>query len=120
MILSTLAGEPLPWPSAEELRMLRSIASFALLEATRHGEYRATFHGFRVHARRQPQALGDDARVDVILGVLSPNACGWVTVRATAGTEPSACVAVMAGEDVPLERWPGGASRVVRWLCQPG
>ena len=100
--------------------MLRSIALFALPEAARHGEYRATFRGFRVHARRQPQGVGDDVRVDVILGVQSPGACGWVTVCASAGTEPSARAAVFAGEDAPLEQGPGGAPRVVRWLCQPG
>jgi hypothetical protein len=55
-------------PGAEEFRMVRAIALLALLEAARNGEYRATFHGFRIHARRQcpPDA---DAYVEVNLCV---------------------------------------------------
>ncbi len=55
-------------PGAEEFRMVRAIALLALLEAARDGEYRATFHGFRIHARRQcpPDA---DAYVEVNLCV---------------------------------------------------
>ncbi len=41
------------FPSAEEMRMVRAIALLALLEAVRHGEYCATFHGFRVEAVRR-------------------------------------------------------------------
>ncbi len=40
--------------------MVRAIALLALLEAVRHGEYRATFHGFRVEAVRH-HGLGHDA-----------------------------------------------------------
>jgi hypothetical protein len=40
-------------PTAEECRMVRAIALLALREAARHGEYWATFRGFRVHALRQ-------------------------------------------------------------------
>ena len=32
--------------------MVRAIARLAILEASRHGESRATFHGFRVQAIR--------------------------------------------------------------------
>ena len=62
-------GGPVCFPSAEELRMVRAIALLALLEAARHGEYRATFHGFRVHALRQCSAPGADAFVEVNLCV---------------------------------------------------
>ncbi len=41
------------FPSAEDMRMVRAIALLALLEAVRHGEYRATFRGFRVEAVRR-------------------------------------------------------------------
>ena len=49
--------------------MVRAIAVFALLEAARHGEYRASFRGFRVQALRQCSAPGSDAFVEVILCV---------------------------------------------------
>ena len=49
--------------------MVRAIALFALLEAARHGEYRASFHGFRVQALRQCSAPGADAFVEVNLCV---------------------------------------------------
>ena len=61
-------GHPVSVPSAEEFRMVRAIALLALLEAARHGEYRATFHGFRVHALRQCPA-GADAFIEVNLCV---------------------------------------------------
>jgi len=57
------------FPSAEEMRMVRAIALLALLEAARHGEYRATFHGFRVEAVRH-HGLGQGApTVEVRLAV---------------------------------------------------
>jgi hypothetical protein len=58
------------YPGAEELRMVRAIARLALLEAARHGEYRATFHGFSVLARRQCPISGDGVVVAVNLYVL--------------------------------------------------
>ena len=60
----------LGYPGAEELRMVRAIARLALLEAARHGEYRATFHGFSVLARRQCPISGDGVVVAVNLYVL--------------------------------------------------
>ncbi len=45
-------ADPRRFPSAEDMRMVRAIALLALLEAVRHGEYRATFRGFRVEAVR--------------------------------------------------------------------
>lgn len=63
------AGALVRFPSTEELRMVRAIALLALLEAARHGEYRATFHGFRVQALRQCSAPGADAFVEVNLCV---------------------------------------------------
>ncbi|MGQ0522119.1 MAG: hypothetical protein ACT4P8_00475 [Betaproteobacteria bacterium] len=62
-------GEPLCFPNAEELRMVRAIALLALQEAARHGEYRATFHGFRVQALRKCLAPGSEAFVEVNLRV---------------------------------------------------
>lgn len=60
----------LGYPGVEELRMVQAIAQLALLEAARHGEYRATFHGFSVVARRQCPISGDDVVVAVNLCVL--------------------------------------------------
>ena len=60
-------GEATRFPSAEELRMVRAIALLALLEAARHGEYRATFRGFRVHALRRRPAPDAEAFVEVNL-----------------------------------------------------
>lgn len=63
------ASEPALCPSAEELRMVRAIALLALQEAARHGEYRATFHGFRIQALRKCSAPGSEAFVEVNLCV---------------------------------------------------
>ena len=49
--------------------MVRAIARLALLDAARHGEYRATFHGFSVLARRQSPISGDGVVVAVNLCV---------------------------------------------------
>ena len=56
---------PTRLPGAEELRMVRAIARFALLEAARHREYRASFRGFRVRAQRRRSAPGSDVLVEV-------------------------------------------------------
>ncbi len=57
------------FPSAEEMRMVRAIALLALLQALRHGEYRATFHGFRVEAHRRPGHGSRPSTVEVSLSV---------------------------------------------------
>jgi len=57
------------YPNAEEMRMVRAIALLALLEALRHGEYRATFHGFRVEAHRRPGHDNAKPTVEVSLTV---------------------------------------------------
>jgi len=62
-------GEPVRFPSAEELRMVRAIALLALLEAARHGKYRATFHGFRVQAMREYSVHNSEAFVEINLCV---------------------------------------------------
>lgn len=49
--------------------MVRAIALLALLEAARNGEYRASFHGFRVQALRQCSAPDSEAFVEVNLCV---------------------------------------------------
>jgi len=57
------------YPNAEEMRMVRAIALVALLEALRHGEYRATFHGFHVEAHRRPGHDNAKPTVEVSLTV---------------------------------------------------
>jgi hypothetical protein len=61
--------EPRCFPSAEEMRMVRAIASLALLKAVRHGEYHATFHGFRVAAVRRNAPDNAMSSVEVSLTV---------------------------------------------------
>ena len=68
-ISARATGEPVHFPSGEELRMVRAIALLALMEAARHGEYRASFHGFHVQALRQCATPGSDAFVEVNLCV---------------------------------------------------
>lgn len=43
------------FPSAEDLRMVRSIALLRMLEAVQHGKYHARFRRFQVHAWREPE-----------------------------------------------------------------
>lgn len=45
--------------------MVRAIALLALFEAARHGNYRASFHGFQVWAWRQPALRASDVAIDV-------------------------------------------------------
>ena len=49
--------------------MVQAISLLALLEAARHGEYRATFRGFRVQALRKCPVQGTDTFVEVNLCV---------------------------------------------------
>ena len=75
------ASELVLCPRSEELRMVRAIALLALREAVRHGEYRATFHGFRVQALRKCSAPGSEPFVNVYLRVSFGKAaveCGLV------------------------------------------
>jgi hypothetical protein len=62
-------AEPPCFPSTEEIRMVRSIALLALMEAQRHGRWGASFHGFRVQAQRQDPARGGAALTEVSLSV---------------------------------------------------
>ena len=56
------------FPGAEELRMVRAITRLALLEAVRHGQYHASFHGFRVYALRESSAAGcGESRVSFLV-----------------------------------------------------
>ena len=85
-------GEAMRFPSAEELRMVRAIASLALLEAARRGEYRATFRGFRVQALRKRPAPDANAFVEVNLCVSLGSAVIERSVVATTraeATEPN-------------------------------
>ena len=54
--------------------MLRAIAHGALLEAAHHREYRASFHGFQVHARRERALPGFGDLLEVRLCVTFGNA----------------------------------------------
>lgn len=63
------AVEPACFPSTEEVRMVRSIALLALMEAQRHGRWVASFHGFRIQALRQGPARGCAALIEVSLSV---------------------------------------------------
>ena len=63
------ATEPACFPGAEEFRMVRSIVRLALGEALRHGSYAASFHGFRVQARRNGPPRGSSALAEVCLSV---------------------------------------------------
>lgn len=68
-LVAQAATQPTCFPNTEELRMVRAITLLALLEAARHGEYRATFHGFSVQALRRCSAPGSEAVVEVNLCV---------------------------------------------------
>ncbi|MDK9716119.1 MAG: hypothetical protein OEL86_18740 [Sulfuritalea sp.] len=63
------AAEPACFPGTEEIRMVRSIALLALMEAQRHGRWGASFHGFRFQAQRQGPARGFAAFSEVSLSV---------------------------------------------------
>ncbi len=60
-------AEPACFPSMEEIRMVRSIALLALMEAQRHGRWGASFHGFRIQALRQGPARGFAAFTEINL-----------------------------------------------------
>ena len=62
-------AEPACFPGTEEVRMVRSIALLAIMEAVRHGRWGASFHGFRVQALRQGPARGCAALTEVSLSV---------------------------------------------------
>ena len=63
------AAESACFPSIQEIRMVRSIALLALMEAQRHGRWGASFHGFRVQAQRQGPARSFAAFTEVSLSV---------------------------------------------------
>ena len=63
------ATEPACFPGTEEIRMVRSLVRLALAEALRHGSYAASFHGFRVQARRNGPPRGSAALAEVCLSV---------------------------------------------------
>jgi len=79
-------------PSAEEWRMVRAIALQALCEAARFGEYRASFRGFEVLARRQPM-WSPDACIAVRLAVTLP--------KAIIAAEPIGLYIVIGGIGMP-------------------
>jgi hypothetical protein len=130
-------------PDAEELRMVRAIAMVVLLEAARRGEYRASFHAFRIQAARQPTGSPVAAFIEVRLCVtwdghpveLNVMRMEPPEVSATLG-DGSEAAGANGLEPMPWESvwWiestlldaalgHGGRAEVVsvpRWLCQPG
>ena len=130
------------FPDAEELRMVRAIAMVVLLEAARRGEYRASFHGFRIQAVRQ-RATQVAAFVEVKLCVtweghpvelqvmrMEPQEAssgpreGSETAEAI-GMEPMPGESVWWIESTLLDAALDHGCRaevvgVPRWLCQPG
>lgn len=62
-------AEPACFPGTEEVRMVRSIALLAIMEAVRQGRWGASFRGFRVQALRQGSTRGGAAFTEVSLSV---------------------------------------------------
>ena len=137
------AVRPARFPDAEELRMVRAIATVVLLEAARRGEYRASFHGFRIQAARRRTGSPVAAFVEVRLCVtweghpvelnvvrMEPQeASATLRERSEAadavGMEPMPGESVWWIESTLLEAALGHGCRaealsVQRWLCQPG
>jgi hypothetical protein len=131
------------FPDAEELRMVRAIAMVVLLEAARRGEYRASFHGFRIQAARRRACPPVAAFVDVKLCVTWDGHPVELKVMRMELQEASATLpeGSEAAEIVGMEPMPGEsvcwiestlldgalddgcraeAVSVPRWLCQPG
>ena len=86
-------AEPACFPGTEEIRMVRSIALLAIMEAQRHGRWGASFHGFYVHALRQGSARGfaafSDVSLSVSLGKIVVARCR-VTMNYAEAMEPNA------------------------------
>ncbi len=86
-------AEPACFPDTEEIRMVRSIALLALMDAVRHGRWVASFHGFRIQAQRQGPARGFAALTEVSLSVSLGQAVVarfWVTMNYAEAMEPNA------------------------------
>ena len=93
-----VAVEPACFPSTEEVRMVRSIALLALMEAVRHDRWGASFHGFRVQAQRQGSVRGFAAFSEVSLSVSLGHAvvaCCRVTTNYAEAMEPNAWAMVI-------------------------
>ncbi|MCC7082086.1 MAG: hypothetical protein IT530_15545 [Burkholderiales bacterium] len=109
--------------------MVRAIAFLAISEGARHGEYRATFHGFCVQAaRRCCASAGSGARLQVDLivsfgtSIVEQSVLGVSDARRM---EPNSQDEVISDEWVLLNHGPWGRYReaapgVLRWLSQPG
>ena len=92
------AAELACFPSTEEVRMVRSIALLALMEAQRHGRWGASFHGFRVQALRQGSARRGAALTEVSLSVSLGKAvvaCSVVATNYAEAMEPNAWAMVI-------------------------
>ena len=80
------------FPSTEEIRMVRSIALLALMEAQRHGRWGASFRGFRIQARRQGPAGGLSLSVSLGKAVV---ACSVAVTNHAEAMEPNAWAMVI-------------------------
>ena len=91
-------AEPACFPGTEEIRMIRSIALLALMEAARHGRWGASFHGFRVQAQREGPARGladfTEVSLSVSLGQTVVARCR-VTTNYAEAMEPNAWAMVI-------------------------
>ncbi len=83
--------------------MVRAIALLALMEAARHGNYHASFHGFRVRAWRQSTRRASDVAIEV----------KFLVSRGRNFTERG----VVSMQDLAAMPWPAvDATRVIeRW-----
>ena len=121
------AAELACFSSSEEIRMVRSIALLALMEAQRHGRWGASFHGFRVQAQRQGPARSFAAFTEVSLSVSLGKVLverSTVTTNYADAMEPNAWAMVICFEYALLDshaawRASGNAVGVPRWLRQP-
>jgi hypothetical protein len=92
---SPIGAEAAPacFPGTEEIRMVRSIALLAFVEAMRQGRWGASFHGFRVQAQRLGPARGladfTEVSLSVSLGQAVVARCRVIANHASA-MEPNA------------------------------
>lgn len=91
-------AEPACFAGTEEIRMVRSIALLAIMEAQHRGRWGASFHGFRVQAQREGPARGladfTEVSLSVSLGKAVVARCR-VTTNYAEAMEPNAWAMVI-------------------------
>jgi len=102
------------FPGAEELRMVRAIARLALLEAARHGQYHASFHGFRVYAMRESAVAGSDVSEVSFLVSHQARSLERGVVAVYAPHRMSFACSRASAKNGSLEL---GTNRLERWSC---